>query len=260
MLVFLEEWVLRYSISQRVRSLRPTLETLEDRWCPSVTASVTGGHILTLTGDNAANDIRINDSGAGQLDVRINGGSTVTYSGVNTLDINAGNGNDGIFYSVRGNLVKDRAINVNLGDGNSRFDFRTVAGASILGGGADPLRLDVNVHGGKGNDWISGNLGDVFNAQVTVRAYLGSGNNTFNYYLSGDITDGTPAQNVGTDAVTTKHTEVNVLAIGGTGTNSLGVTAENVSVGVRALLETDLPPTASTICCPPSIRAGSMAL
>ena len=56
---------------------------------------MTGGHILTLTGDNAANDIRINDSGAGLLDVRINGGPTVTYTGVNTLDINAGNGSTG---------------------------------------------------------------------------------------------------------------------------------------------------------------------
>ena len=68
---------------------------------------------------------------------------------------------------------------MNLGDGNDRFDFRTTPGSGVIGQGIDPLRLDVNVHGGKGNDWVSGNLGDVFNAQITVRAYFGNGNNNF---------------------------------------------------------------------------------
>lgn len=235
---------MRYSIPRRDSLFRPAIEGLEGRSCPSVTASVTGaGHILTLTGDDAGNDIRINDDGAGHLDVRINGAATRTYAGIDTLNINPGNGNDGIFYTVRGDLVENRAINVNLGDGNSRFDFRTVPGSGVIGQGADPLRLDVNVHGGKGRDWVSGNLGDIFNAQVTVRAYFGSGDNTFNYYLTGDVTDGHQVSNgeaVGDGATPVKHTSVSVLAIGGTGTNSLAVDAENVSVGSGTLLETDL--------------------
>jgi hypothetical protein len=219
------------------------LEGLEDRWCPSVTASVTGGHILTLTGDNSANDIRINDDGSDGLTLRVNGGPTQTFSGIDTLNISAGNGNDGVFYTVRGDLVQNRAVNVNLGDGNSRFDFRTTPGSGVIGQGIDPLRLDVNVHGGKGNDWVSGNLGDVFNAQVTVRAYLGNGNNNFNYYLTGDLTDGGQSangQSGGPGASAVRHTSVSVLAVGGSGTNSLAVDAENVSVGAGTLLQTDL--------------------
>jgi hypothetical protein len=223
-------------MENRVRSFRPALDGLEARWCPSVSA-IASGHILTLTGDNAANDIRINDDGAGSLAIRINAGPTQTYTGIDTLNINAGNGNDGIFYTVRRDLVRNRAINVNLGDGNSRFDFRTTPGSGVIGQGIDPLRLDVNVHGGKGNDWMSGNLGDVLNAQVTVRAYFGTGNNTFNFYQTGDITDGPHSENGPT---TPKQTSVSLLAIGGTGTNSLAVDAENVSVGANTLLETDL--------------------
>jgi hypothetical protein len=238
----LEEWVVRDSIPRRDSLFRPAVEGLEGRSCPSVTASVTGaGHILTLTGDDAGNDIRINDDGAGHLDVRINGGATRTYAGIDTLNINPGNGNDGVFYMVRGDLVQNRAVNVNLGDGNSRFDFRTVPGSGVIGQGADPLRLDVNVHGGKGHDWLSGNLGDIVNAQVTVRAYFGSGDNIFNYYLTGDITDGHQVANGEAGNIgAVKHTSVSVLAIGGTGTNSLAVDAENVSVGAGTRLETDL--------------------
>jgi hypothetical protein len=232
----------RYSQSKRVHSFRPTLDGLEARWCPSVTASV-AGHILNLTGDNAANDIRINDDGAGSLTVRVNGGATQKYTGIDTLNIDTGDGNDGVFYTVHGNLTQNRAINVNLGNGNDRFDFRTLPGNGVIGQGVDPLRLDVNVHGGNGTDWISGNLGDVFNSQVTVRAYLGNGNNTFNYYLTGDITNGGQAANGQSNdpnAPVPKNTSVSVLAIGGTGTNSLAVNAENVSVGAGTLLETDL--------------------
>jgi hypothetical protein len=242
-LVDLEEWRMRYTQARRVGSFQPALEGLENRWCPSVAAAVTGGHILTLTGDGAANDVRINDDGSDSLTVRINGGPTQTYEGIDTLNINTGNGNDGIYYTVRGDLVQNRAVNVNLGDGNSRFDFRTTPGSGVIGQGIDPLRLDVNVHGGKGNDWVSGNFGDVFNAKVTVRAYFGTGNNNFNYYLTGDISDGNQASNGQTNSPgtpATQHTSVSLLAIGGTGTNSLAVNAQNVSVGSGTLLETDL--------------------
>jgi hypothetical protein len=224
---------------QRVRSFQPACEALENRWCPSVTSVVSGGHILTLTGDNLANDIRINDNGGAEIDVRVNGEFTQSFTGIDTLNINAGNGNSGIFYAVRNNLTQNRAINVNLGDGNSRFDFRTISGTCILGQETDPLRLDVNVTGGKGNDWISGNLGDIFNAQVTVRAYLGNGNNIFNYYVTGDVTDGAASSSTALGTAI-KHTSVSLLAIGGSGNNSLAVNAQNVSVGKGTLFQTDL--------------------
>src|SRR5262245_62415701 len=50
------------------RTYRPRLETLEQRWCPAVTATISAGTLL-VTGDAAPNAIEILDFGGGEITV-----------------------------------------------------------------------------------------------------------------------------------------------------------------------------------------------
>jgi fibronectin-binding autotransporter adhesin len=63
---------------------RPSLEPLEDRWCPTVTASVTNG-VLTVAGSPAAatDTVLVKETAAGTFEV--DDGSTVIASGLTTV-------------------------------------------------------------------------------------------------------------------------------------------------------------------------------
>src|SRR4051794_2255142 len=82
----------RWPMRSRHRS-RLSLETLETRWCPAVTAILSGG-TLSLTGDST--DLKITQTAAGTFSVTDNGSPVggSSFASVKHLDIDLGAGND----------------------------------------------------------------------------------------------------------------------------------------------------------------------
>jgi hypothetical protein len=148
---------------------RPRAEVLEDRnllSCTVVFNSATG--LLTITGTNQADHIRIVDSGAataaGAIKVfcenQLVFSSPAAVNGVSpvkSIDVSTGLGNDSVDYQLTGPLsVAPRAVAVRLQGGNDSFNASLNAS---LGFGA---KLSFDVNGGEGNDKLTATMtGDV---------------------------------------------------------------------------------------------------
>ena len=85
----------------------PRLEQLGDRITPSCTVVDNGG-LLTITGDNHANDIQITDDGT-TVTVTCDGGTSQDFTDVTKIVVNAGNGSDTVGYD----LTSDGSVAVN---------------------------------------------------------------------------------------------------------------------------------------------------
>ncbi len=106
------------------RQVAPSFETLETRFCPTVSV-VASGHTLLIQGDDSANRVSITDNGSGQVTAEISSPTdqtSLTADGIDTIQVNAGNGDDTVDYSLRGNLVQNLNLVVRLGAGNDRVD------------------------------------------------------------------------------------------------------------------------------------------
>jgi hypothetical protein len=131
----------------------------------SVSVLLTGAGDLVITGDGAANHLRINGSGSaitvqgfaltGGSATVVNGiaNGTVTFRGVRNLEVHLGGGDD---FLVLGNILPGVVVPgdvfLDLGDGNDRI---TSNGTSVGGGlaiqtgsGDDTVILAGNVVGG----------------------------------------------------------------------------------------------------------------
>lgn len=130
---------------------KPRVESLEDRTALSgnVQAAVIGG-VLTLSGDDAANQIVISGTGKHSVMLRsldgttINGQTSLYVGGIEGgLNVRMGGGDDNLtIFSLRAG-----GLNVDLGDGNDSFamtdaDYR--AGTEIRAGAGDDI---VSLHG-----------------------------------------------------------------------------------------------------------------
>jgi hypothetical protein len=203
----------------------PVLETLEDRCCPTAPVSgfgiVASGHTLTITGDNAAHLITINDNGQGSVFAQMTGpeGTVSRFArGIDTIRVITGDGNDSVNYALRGNLVQNLNLDIDLGNGNDRVDV------SMLPAISSP-RVAIDVQGGTGSDEVTTRFGQITDTVMTFRALLGQGSDIFNGYLHGDLLGSAVA---------------NFLVEGGQGSNSLSLHADGVRVDPAALLEVDL--------------------
>jgi len=139
---------------------RPDCETLEARTVPAVTASFVGG-VITITGDDKANNIAVldegNDSSTPEVRVYSNGVQILTVDGklVTTILGNMKGGNDRFSYFFVDGLDKDltgsfnRFVSVTLGKGDDTF--LSVLGEGFIDGGA----LTINVTGNIGDDHLA---------------------------------------------------------------------------------------------------------
>ncbi len=125
-----------------------TLNPLEARDVPAgaVTAVFAGG-VLTLTGDAAANNVVLTQTGA---TIQLSGADTTfaggaSFTGVSAVRAALGRGNDAFAISATADFKLSGALSVNLGNGDNDFTLAT-AGKIDLGG--------VAVTGGTGSDTV----------------------------------------------------------------------------------------------------------
>jgi hypothetical protein len=125
-------------------------ERLEDRQLLAV--SVTFGAkkgILTLTGDDAGDDVEIEGTGnSSEVDVFVNGGFVGTFAGVRSIRGNLGAGDDNLFLSA---VHIGGSLDINMGSGADLFDFDDApisngSGEVLIGG-----NVTVNMGGNSGD-------------------------------------------------------------------------------------------------------------
>ncbi len=154
---------------------RPSLEFLEDRTCPAISAVQVGG-ILTITGavTTPTDTLQINQTAAGSFTVydgvtQVNG----TFTGVTSLRAYLTSANDVVDLNL-GGFAFGGSVSMNLGSGNDKLTVHdgTISGCLAIGdcGGDDAVTLTnvtvsqnafINLGGGAGDSL------DMNNADVT---------------------------------------------------------------------------------------------
>jgi hypothetical protein len=208
------------TLRRSVHSFAPRVEALEARTCPSVSALV-NDHILTIQGDNSANVITVSDGGDGRVTAQVagaGGNTSLSAAGIDTILINTGDGNDTVYFALRGNLTTNLNLEVRLGSGQDRVDTNLLQDISAG-------RVNIAIEGGLGRDLVSGRFGSITNTTLTVRADLGSDGDVFNYYLLGGLLG---------------HACARFLAAGGGGEDTMSLHADGVYVAPGAYLDADL--------------------
>jgi hypothetical protein len=200
----------------QARRFVPTLEGLEQRWCPSVTIQRNGPD-LRIEGDDRANDVRVVDNGQGGVTVTADG-RTATFTGIARIEARTRGGNDNFEYSLTGNALTPMRLLVDLGSGADTAALR-----------ADAVRLaaavEVEVNGGTGNDRITANYNNV------------DVDNQFRFRLNGDDGNDTVAANIALAAGSTGTVEARVK--GGAGDDNLTLNVTGSAASVQARLDGD---------------------
>jgi hypothetical protein len=218
---------------QRLR-FRPRVEALEDRLVPTILQPINQtGSTLIIACDNSPNNLTFNDNGQGAIDVLVNGSFFLNFTGVNTLNVATGSGNDTIKYHLAGDLVfgQSRTVNVAMGNGNNSFtanlNGRTLQ-SSVLGSAAASLSFNIRggqgnnkitfnannmklqpkttlnetVPGGIGNDTITSNFSGLLNGLFNPQLDGGRGHNVVKVFV--DVTQDSSLGTVGTSSTTSK--------------------------------------------------------
>jgi len=186
---------------RETRRLRPTLEILEDRSCPSATALFNAGTgVLTITGTNSEDNVAVIAKGDGTLFFSgFNNAPTVNTADVIRINLDLRGGEDSAMFDFSGaaNLSALTAINVTANSGEDSIfidsgDNAVNATLGVrIGTGA---RLDANVN--------LGSAADTFNVAVNSMATAGSFTLDLNAGAGGDtvgVNFGTVAQNATVD-------------------------------------------------------------
>jgi hypothetical protein len=144
------------SLRKRNRVI-PRVEVLEDRRVLSCTVGVNNG-VMTITGDNGANTVKIDQIFLGTVSVHADS-LTTSASGIKEIRINTLGGNDTVKYNLnsmipifpwlRTDQYGSQKVKVNLSSGNDKF--QTAMCSQHLKSGAS-LAFDVN--GGVGDDYL----------------------------------------------------------------------------------------------------------
>ena len=134
------------------------IEPLEARMCPAVTFGFDAG-VLTVTGDDTPNAISLLQSGDGIVQATGDGQSQ-TFSGVDQVIVNAGGGNDQIFYhGIVNRIAQGHSVfRINAGAGNDTIvvddgETRDNVSGRITSVAVDPI--DVGVDLGTGADKLT---------------------------------------------------------------------------------------------------------
>lgn len=142
---------LRAARRSRRRACRPSIETLEVRQYLSAVVSVVGdGHTLSIVGDAADDTISIIESAYG-IEVRINADSNRFFTGIDAIQVDAGDGRDDVRVYYAYYVQTDRLgaplqaadLHVQLGAGNDLF---------WLDGELPPGPCRADIQGGSGDD------------------------------------------------------------------------------------------------------------
>jgi hypothetical protein len=122
---------------------RLTVEVLEDRTVPSV--SVTGVGTLTITdSDTSGHTINVNQTATqGTFTVQVDGGSLMTFTGINNINANLGADSDTLSFNNPSSATTNLSgsLSVTAADGNNSVSeaFYAIGGSVSLteGNGSD---------------------------------------------------------------------------------------------------------------------------
>jgi hypothetical protein len=195
---------------RRNRTFRPQLETLENRWCPSVSVNVYPSiHTLVVQGDSADNAVAITADGSGGVSANITGSSGTASgsgTGITNVLVNTRGGSDTVAFKLDpGPLTSRLNLGIDLGyyqDGSgttNKVDLDFSPGVSST-------YLNIGVLGTRGKDNVTASFGPITESYVYFGAYLDGGDDSFDATL-GDIDEYAVA----------------IAAFGGSGTDTLGV-------------------------------------
>jgi hypothetical protein len=154
--------------------VRPQLEILEDRCCPSGVSF--HNHVLTLTGNSTDSTIIVRDGGHGNVTATVVDGNghrqTLSANGVSTIDFNSQTGDDRIDYALTNTLTTSEQLNLNLGKGDDQVRLD-------LSKGVKAPKLKINVDGGGGNPDVVATFGAIDGTDLQLAARLGNSWNHF---------------------------------------------------------------------------------
>ena len=172
------------------RSFRPSLDRLEDRWCPSCSIRVLDGHILEIGGDDAGNRviIAIESQQSGEVRVICDDDRAQMFHRIDSIKLRSGNGNDVVQFIVE-DPDQRLSFRADLGGGDDQFSAVLVQPGPCMPQDMPP-RIAFDVMGGKGNDtydlFVGGAMaGSPTEAPPCLAAALdvkfdgGDGNDTF---------------------------------------------------------------------------------
>jgi hypothetical protein len=201
----------RQSLQKRNRVV-PRVEALEERQVLSCTVGVNNG-IMTITGDNGVNTVKIDQTFLGTVSVHADALVT-SASGIKEIRINTLGGNDTVKYNLnsmipfipwlRTDQYGSQQIKVNLGSGNDKFQtamcpqhFKTGASLAFDVNGSlgnDDLRVDmatynfapdygaslsVKLDGGFGSDYVAASYKGELDGNLSIVAIGGPGAGLF---------------------------------------------------------------------------------
>jgi len=205
-----------------VPSFVPRLEGLEDRYVPSCTLSVSGS-TLTITGDGAANTVRIDDNGnaVSTLSVSCDGVQAIV-TGITTIRVNTNGGSDDVTYHLTNGLQTNvaRTVDVDLGGDDDVFE------ADLEGTLRTGSNLTVSADGRTGAEYMrvsagrppSGGLGFVFpGTQVNIQSGAS---------LNLDLQGGDSTDNIGVSYRGELDGTLNLLADGNAGLDTVSANVE----------------------------------
>jgi hypothetical protein len=170
----------------------PRAEALETRDCPSaatVSFIIVGGHTLQITGTRAADRAIIAIDRDGKVTASANGGAAQTFTGVDGVRANTGDGADQVSLIIAGGRLAE--VSVDLGKGadrlDARFDFAPRSATFQGGDGKDLMNV---AYGGGGGGEVS------FNPQpeppgspVALIIVGGKGRDAINFKVQGRFND-----------------------------------------------------------------------
>jgi hypothetical protein len=202
---------------------RPCLEVLEDRWCPAVTALLSGG-MLGISGDSA--NLHITRSATGAFTIMDNGNpvSSRSFALVRDLSVNLGGGNDRVVIDLGGGTLPG-GVTVDLGSGTDALIIRNGTIAKDLSvfasSSADTVKLTGLSIGGDTTIGLGGGPAD--SLWITGRSSLHGSIEAIN------------ANHFTLDAGSTVHDSVHLL--GGTAANTVNI---NGTVGKDVIFVSNL--------------------
>jgi hypothetical protein len=193
--------------ARRHRMFRPEVESLENRWCPSVSAGVFF-NTLVVVGDSAGNTVTISDNGAGGVSATITGSTgsaSASGTGITNVLVSTKGGNDSVTFNLTGALKSKLNLAIDLGYyQDTSLNTNTVA--LNFNQAINSPFLNIVITGTQGKDNVTAAFGSVTDSYLNLAAYLYGGDDSFDATL-GDI-----------------HSYAVAIAVaGGSGTDTLGV-------------------------------------
>ena len=219
---------------------RPAMEGLEDRWCPSAASiAVHNQHVLMIHTTHASDVITITDDGHGDVSATVTGGDVLTGGGssIEGIFVIAEGGADSISYHTTGPVTVNHSLRFDFRGGHDQLSLNLTNGINT-----DIFNTQILNRGG--SDSVAATFGNIEDTALNFASGSYAGNDQVVVNLNGNIGGFSNAnfRLVGTKGnnqfvVNAPHTNVDLSAnlsislLGGSGDDQLVTNFEGVVDG-----------------------------